>query len=358
MVYSRIPVRAIFRLLALLLPLAFTCRSIEKKATVKAQQVTITNVASQDTTLQYDDDRLTRRYTNVIRNDRIGVWFTPPRVHDCSLYAVQYFFQTLMDTAQGFVSLVPRYRQNGDSLRSIGLISANFLIPPGTNIKPVTVILPKSVPINDTLDFFIGWVSDEVDTMTSPVGLADRHAEYNPPRSYRSRHYASHAAMIGLPYDLGVRAIFRCGSVAPDTGKFKFEMRWKQPQTDLDLYLIFPSLRDTVFWGKPTIGDSITLNVDDNDGYGPEKITCPCDAGNLASALIGVHYYGPSRGNRVQASVRVYHDSSLIANFGWCTLEPKHWWKVASIDFKYHTIVPADSCNRIKSPVLSARRKR
>jgi hypothetical protein len=159
--------------------------------------------------------------------------------------------------------------------------------------------------------------------------------------------------LVPLPYDLAVRAIFKRTVISPDTGKFTFELRWDKKNTDLDLYLILH--RDTVFWHKRSIG-SIKLDVDDNDGYGPEKIVCPIAADS--SAVIGVHYYGPNSGPSTPGSVLVRKNNESLVTLGRCTLRPKDWWTVARIDLRTGQVTARDSCKIVRKPGLSSVSKR
>jgi len=117
----------------------------------------------------------------------------------------------------------------------------------------------------------------------------------------------------------------------PDTGSFSVKLIWKDGRADLDLYLIFPTQQgtaDTVCWNRRQ-AEGCMLDVDDQEGYGPEVISGPVSLAMPESAKIGVHYFGPADGASTQAKVLFYRNRALVGEKGWYALSPGNWWNVA-----------------------------
>jgi len=326
------------------------CSSEKREEETTRTPTAIAAAAARFDTLQYDDGVLNTRVREVRPGDTLGVWFTPPRTTPpCSLVAVQYFFGdsagSPIDTVQGFVNRVARYPNGGAPLSQPGTTIVTFELMPRLIGQATTVSLTRPLAVNDSADFFIGWVSSRLDTATFPIGLRDDSTNYNPPRSYR---FISPDSIRPLPSDLGVRAIF--------TANLTFELRWDKKNTDLDLYLI--TARDTVFWDKRQSPAGGRLDVDDNDGFGPEKIRLPFGAHLPDSAQLGVYYYGPATGKPTKASVLFYLNETQLRTIGPCTLKPRYWWNVAKVYLDSARIVVTDSCDTTYKPLLSRRRKR
>lgn len=146
--------------------------------TSRAKPLAAAGVARMDTTVKYDDGKLTRQVQDANKGDKLGVWFSPPReIKACSLYAVQYFFGSIKDSATGFVDTVSLY--NGiASLKNIGSELLSFDID---TTHQATVILPNPIPVKNGSDFFIGWNSGMVGSSTSPIGQCDMTADHHPP---------------------------------------------------------------------------------------------------------------------------------------------------------------------------------
>jgi len=311
-------------------------------------------------TVRYDDGVLITRFFSALPGEQFWVWFSPRDDRPCSLVAVQYFFgdtSVAYDTIPGFVNLQRRYPNDGEPLEDVGLKVANFMMIPRPFGEPTTIDLRSfGGPIAvDTLDFFIGWMSRRRDL---PIGLVDSGASHSPRRSYRSFVDTSGQLFLdSLRFDLGVRAIFKYVAVITDTSPFTFESCWDQPDTDLDLYLII--LDDTVYWYKRHNSYGGALDVDDNDGFGPEKIiqriapALPADS----LARLGVHYYGPQTGDTVKARVVFRRKGEQIDSTKWCSLTPMDWWSVAEINLRSGVVFRDTLCNITSKPMLSSRVK-
>ncbi|MHC4248063.1 MAG: hypothetical protein ACYS9X_02940 [Planctomycetota bacterium] len=95
-------------------------------------------------------------------------------------------------------------------------------------------------------------------------------------------------------------------------------------------------------WGAAgNASDDPSLDVDDPDGAGPEAITLPIAAAG-AFYHIGVHYvddsaYGPS-----VATVQVYIDEVLSAQYTSAALSNGQFWQVADIDWSGGTVTPVN----------------
>ncbi|MGA9365525.1 MAG: hypothetical protein WBW16_14270 [Bacteroidota bacterium] len=318
-------------------------KTVERKGSA-AKSIATTTLSRFDT-VKYDDGKLVKRITNVNRGDKLGVWFTPPqRTAACSLYAVQYFFSSIYGQATGFVNQADTGTR---ATRRVGSQVESFAVYPSS---PATVILARPLPVRMDSDFFIGWVSGWVDTSVSPVGLGDSAANYTPRRSYQNM--ASPDSLVPLRCDLGIRAIFGCTAPPADSGKYSFELRWNKPNVDLDLYLFLkysPNSPDTIYWRKPKVAGIRRLDVDDRDGFGPERITLPlpfppahCDS----VAQLKVHYYGPRNGPPAKATVLVFQGNKKLAQYGPCTLFPLsqdsvkgNLWNVG----RFNSCAPIDS---------------
>jgi len=319
-------------------------------------------------TLRYDDGIWINRIRKVNPGDKLGVWFSPiNRAPGCSLVAVQYFFNrdtVWQDTSvTGFVSTVPRYSEGGPSLYNLGSPIVTFEIPFSQSgwgqIYTTTVNLKelgKSVAVPGDSDLFAGWVTKSYARF--PIGLADSIGNYYPSRSYRA---ISDDTLMSLNYDIGVRTIIECEAAPPDSGELTFELRWNQRDVDLDLFLIVTNsisvTSDTVYWDNRQINSGGKLNVDDNDGYGPEKITHPYGPLSTNQATLAVHYYGPLDGRSTRAGIILYQDQDKIGEISPCNLTPKDWWTAASIDLNTAYVQIDTTCNITHNSSVSKRRK-
>ncbi len=166
-----------------------------------------------------------------------------------------------------------------------------------------------------------------------------------------------------------------CGRVAELVGEARprggihLQLTWDTPGdpdqtdstgTDVDLHLRHPDGRDWATapldcyyanvspdWGPAGPAGNPSLDIDDTNGGGPENINLetPEDTQLLgAPYLIGVHYYrsedflgggvwGPSR-----ATVRVYIDSVLTAEFEHVLQRRDEFWEVAAIHWTEHEV--------------------
>jgi len=179
--------------------------------------------------------------------------------------------------------------------------------------------------------FRIGSVYLDSVSVTLPVGAVA-------PVSF-SPWTATHIGMFPvtcttcLPRDAVPMNNWRTDSVVvapPDTGAFSIELIWKDGRADLDLYLILPTRQgtaDTVWW-KRRQAQGCMLDVDDREGYGPEKISGPVSLAMPESAKVGVHYFGPSDGVSTQAKVLFYRNRILVGQKGWYALSSGNWWNV------------------------------
>ena len=339
----------------------FACSSKDEESKV-SRQMSIAATAGEGfhDTLRYDDGRFTN-VVNIAMGDSFGVWFSPQRNQPCSLIAVQYFFGdsafSLSNTVLGFIKRVPRHHDRGLRLMETGVPVAAFRFSPLPGAQITSVHFSAwGQPIAGEIcsDFFIGL---SVDSAFSSVILRDSVGNYNPERSYRISA-GDNSLATPLPFDLGVRAVFQYADSQPDTGKLAFELRWDKQNTDLDLYLVLPVSGDTVFWRDRTSASGGVLDVDDNDGYGPEKIVHPFFVQFADSmAQLGVHYYGPGNGRLTKASVLVYLDNMLCQTLGPCMLKPNDWWRAATIDLQVGRIL-SDSCRIAPLPAHARRLKR
>lgn len=304
-------------------------------------------------TVMYDDGRLFWQVPAMNPGEKAGVWITPPRgAQNCSLYAVEYFFSRSLATDSGFINLVRRY-DGRSTLTSIGTGARTFPLTPSPQS---TIILFPPIPVDTSNDFFIGWTSQWVDSAGSPIMLMDSMACCVPRRSYLKQ--GDYDSLSSMPYDFGVRAVFISSvpTPPPDTGSYTFELRWNKPKTDLDLYLILPARYDTVCWRNRSV-DSIRLDVDDNDGYGPETITCPITSDPADSVMIAVHYYGPSKGKPTKGKVIIRRNGSLVDSRGWCALSPTQWWNVGTLFLATGNATFNNPCDTVSRPDLSKIRK-
>jgi hypothetical protein len=101
-------------------------------------------------------------------------------------------------------------------------------------------------------------------------------------------------------------------------------------------------------WGPGGAEDDPSLDVDDQDGRGPEsiQIDAPEDGG---AYRVGVHFYAANGGGPSDATVRIYCGGVLIESLGPVTLDgsspladDNDYWKVADVSFSVGvcTIVP------------------
>jgi hypothetical protein len=308
-------------------------------------------------TVRYDDGVSMTPFSGAQRGARLYVWFSPRTARPCSLVAIQYFFgdtSVTYDTILGFINLQHCYPNDGEPLESIGVEVDTFSMIPRPFGEPTTIDLRNfGGPIAvDTYDFFIGWMSLGY---YLPIGLVDSAASHSPRRSYRWYVDTSGQQILTpLSFDLGVRAVFKCVSVEPDTSPFMVELHWDQPNTDLDLYLII--LNDTIYWRNRRGNYGGMLDFDDNDGYGPEEIVQPIPPGIPADSLarIGVYYHGPQAGDTVKAEVVFRREGKQIDSAGWCSLTPMDWWSVAEINLRSGVIYKDTLCNITSKPMLSS----
>ncbi len=333
---------------ALLLASLFGCQPEPEEMKISGERQSRAARAVFRDTLSYHDG-LNNLFGAAVPGDSLGVWFSP-RSDSGRLVAVEYFFGDTIfsstDSLWSFVWQAPRYAQAGGALQSAGAEVLRFRFAPDSSSSARTSVVfedsAQAMPINPCSEFFIGWVAD-----TFAVARADSLASHLPRRSYIIRANDSTRALTPLPFDLAVRAIFEYPHALADTGKMTFELRWDKKDADLDLYFIAPAFADSVSWqhrsGKRTRGK---LDVDDNDGYGPEKITYsfyPRASDTLSLAHLGVHYYGPKSGKATRASVLVYRNGELCQTLGPCRLQKYDWWEVARMDLQRGVLL-ADSC--------------
>ncbi len=345
---------------------AFACNSKKSEEETARTLAARAAAAASFDTLRYDDGELNHPVFRVTPNDTLGVWFTPSRTQACSLVAVQYLFGGvaggLTGTAQGFIKRAARYPNGGAPLNQLGSTIATFALTPQPIGQTTTASLTRPLAVNDSVDLFIGWVSSLLDTATFPIGLMDSIANFSPPRSYRRS--ATDDSLVALSGDLGVRAVFKCRSSRTDTGNLTIELRWDKKSTDLDLYLTRPAASDTIYWRKRTNSSGGKLDVDDNDGYGPEKIVQPFDVAAWDSASadtvarVGVYYYGPATGKPTKTSVLFYLNKTHFRTLGPCILRSRSWWNVAEINLKTLALMADSTCDTLATPMLSRRRKR
>lgn len=342
----------------LLVAILFGCQSRPQEMKIAGSLAA--QVAFRDT-LSYDDGDLITVLDSVSSGDSLGVWFSPRPGADRKLVGIEFFFSDTSflrsDTLQGFVWQAPRYARNGAALQQIGAELRRFSFVPNRRAQKNSVAFDDSlnaIVLAPCADLFIGWVAG-----TFAVGLADTIADYQPARSYIIRKSDSTRAFAALPFDLGVRAIVQYPQAPPDTAAITFELRWDKKDADLDLYLVAPSSKDSIFWGNRTgkRGQG-KLNVDDNDGFGPEKITylfSTQEPDTTRAAELSVHYYGPRLGKPTMAALLVYRNGELCQTLGPCRLRLYDRWKVGRLDLLYGGIA-ADSC-AIASREINVRKK-
>jgi len=338
---------------------AITCNSKKSEEDTATRFSVATATEAFLDTLRYDDGTLRDTVDALAPLDMLGAWFSPRRDQPCSLVAVQYFFAgapfSPTDSIHGFIKRVSRYHKGGLQLKNSGVALASFAFLPSPSGQVTSVDFGTwGRPIAGDIcsDFFIGL---SVDSAASLVMLADSVASHKPARSYRIT--AGDSLVTPLPFDLGMRAVFQYADAEPDTGRLTFELRWNKQNTDLDLYLVLPVSGDTVFWNNRTSRSGGMLDVDDNDGYGPEKIKHPFFAQSPDTAAeLAVYYHGPRQERATKVSVLDSLNDTLCQTIGPCVLRPYDWWRVAVIDLRDGSVLP-DSCTIVSIPALARRRK-
>jgi len=331
----------------------YTCQSKKDNQTTATMFSTSLNAETFFDTLFYYDDSFIAAVNSIEINDRFGVWFSPKRDTqrtNCSLVGIQYLFGDTMpppvDTVMGFVDRVSLYPNDTLPLMisDTNLVTFKFLPRPKGQVTTIYLNqIGKSLAVEDSIDFLIGWIT--ADSSLFPIGLRDSMANYTPARSYKWQ--PGDSIPQPLPFDLGVRAIFECEKPLPDSGNLTFELRWNKKNTDLDLYLILPIAKDTIWWDKKKSKFGIAngrLDVDDNDGYGPEKIVHLYNSTfQDTSAQLYVNYYGPVKGRASKASVLVRRNSTIPVASLSRRLKSLNWWHVANIDLTKGNFLSVDT---------------
>jgi len=320
-------------------------------ATCLAAVLIVAGALGNPTIVSYFDSTALERYP-VQSGDMYGVWFSVPEP-TCSLVGVRYYFgfnSSMVTPLKGFVNLVPRYSQTGESLGGLGTLLDSFSFAPQPMGK-VTAIDLKPRAVNSESAFFIGWQA----RATAETALADASGDSWIPRSYRGHLDSAGWDMSGLSGDLAVAAVFSCAPAPTETGNVSLELRWNTDSTDLDLYLVGKD--DTIYWRKPkdSRGHRL-LDVDDRDGFGAEIITYSVRTGPLGDSLadVGVFYYGPAGGAATGARVISKLGNSEVGRFGWCQLTPGKWWAVGKINLRTGRITqPGSAFHVVSKPKLA-----
>ncbi|MCF7859248.1 MAG: PEGA domain-containing protein [Candidatus Cloacimonetes bacterium] len=110
---------------------------------------------------------------------------------------------------------------------------------------------------------------------------------------------------------------------------------WNTPTSDLDLHAWNPD-GEHCYYSNPMISDGY-LDIDDVEGYGPE--TFAVQTANLGIYEIQINCYSLDSDNYADASVQVFFDGTLQANYGphhfivddFNGSDPAAWWEVCTI---------------------------
>ncbi|MDH5491966.1 MAG: hypothetical protein OEY14_08425, partial [Myxococcales bacterium] len=134
-------------------------------------------------------------------------------------------------------------------------------------------------------------------------------------------------------------------------GAIHVELSWDQPHGDVDLHLLNVTrtqpdgwwTTDDCNWTNPgpewgPLGADAnpTLDVDDQDGFGPENITIDVNPASGTYAL-ALHYYcdqSAGGSGAATATMRVYCDGALVGTYGGIALgQTDDWITVATLDY-------------------------
>lgn len=347
---------------------AFGWASIEGRVRERSGLVSLFGLEQEVTpldTVRYDDGSLSRLNIFVRPGDRFGVWMTPIRTPGCSLVAIEYEFESfVLDTAlvAGFVNSVPTYTEGGPPLIVSGDSLADFTMVVPSSGGIVTAVLDDPIAAPDSADLLIGWSQSFVDTTTIPGIAGDSLGGFDPERSYLIRSPIGAAgpdSLLPLNSDLGVRGLFSCRPTLPDSGEVSAQLRWNKDDVDLDLYLVLPASSDTVYWNRRTTPSGGALDVDDNDGFGPERITHPFNRIVATDSVghLGVYYAGPPTGVATQASVIVTASGWEAVAVGPCRLRPNEWWTVGVLSLATGEVTADTACSVTVDTLLAGARK-
>ncbi|MDA3812800.1 MAG: PEGA domain-containing protein [Candidatus Cloacimonetes bacterium] len=110
---------------------------------------------------------------------------------------------------------------------------------------------------------------------------------------------------------------------------------WNTPTADIDLHAWNPA-GEWCYYGNPVISDGF-LDIDDIEGYGPE--TFAVQTANVGVYDIQINCFSLDSDNYSDASVQVFFDGVLMANYGphhfivddGNGTDPAAWWEVCTI---------------------------
>lgn len=148
--------------------------------------------------------------------------------------------------------------------------------------------------------------------------------------------------VAGSPSDIS-DSTFTIYRPAIDTTGLRVELTWQGDNCDLDLIIVeYDSLkRDTsvVCWVNPchiSGGDTVAyLDVDDNDGYGPENyLRDRWSPNNLLAISVLVHFYHTEGPNTTRARVRLFKPgiAQPIRIIGWHPMSVRKLWEALTFD--------------------------
>ncbi|MEM7532122.1 MAG: AbfB domain-containing protein [Chloroflexota bacterium] len=113
------------------------------------------------------------------------------------------------------------------------------------------------------------------------------------------------------------------------SGELRIVLEWGENPSDLDSYLRLPS-QDTISYSNQG-GGSAQLDLDDQNGYGPETITISqLEDGTYAYAVH--HYAGKGSLATSGAIVRIYGQTGLVKEYTPTAGQDERWWYVFDLD--------------------------
>lgn len=139
--------------------------------------------------------------------------------------------------------------------------------------------------------------------------------------------------------------------LSPKLNGWRFILSWNNKVTDLDLHLILPT-GENIFWGNLLSRDKkVQLDVDDQDGGGPETITINGEiTGQLR--LFSENYskeYGFKAG---EAVAKIYYNNNLLKTISVSNLNTEgSFWNIAKINGSTGEVTEINTASEIY-PIL------